>query len=582
VKLLDVFPRRLFTYEAEDEIEFPDGLTVIVGPNGSGKTALGLESIAWTLWGRTTRGTTPDGEVAVRFETAGQRYEVHRSRKGKRGGMLNLCKIYVGGLHPAVEISGQTATETQAKIDELVGSWERFCAERVFSNRLRARFGSATDKERKALLESCLGLERHERAAKVARTVAGARRNALESVRATLAAARGGLDQATRALAAIPPALGETLDQLRASVAAHAERQTAATARARELEIEACRQEGRQRTIGIARMEAVEYGRGLVQRLKDAEGRLVGLRHAAEVAGKIGDCPVCLTPAANISRERIAAHHQPAVDAAAREVEELRAAVDAARAEVNEMSEDVDNVAKGAARARSEADAAAADVRALIADTRLERALASEERRAEVEATAREAQAACQARLDAAEKAEQVAELSCLEVEAVVTALGQRGARVARFGSALVRLNAEAASLLNRLPVDDVGPLGVKVRGDRQLANGDTVDEVSIEVTGAGGGEYDGTSDGERARIDVALMLGMSRVAGGTGLLVFDEIFDPLDTAALEAIADVLRDLATKRQVVVITHNPRFLDLLPASSCWRVSRAGGGSRIVRA
>lgn len=71
------------------KIDFQDGVTAIVGPNGSGKTTI-LEAIAWALYGTaairenksTVRSLSSEGgakvTVCLTFELSGQRYTVRR------------------------------------------------------------------------------------------------------------------------------------------------------------------------------------------------------------------------------------------------------------------------------------------------------------------------------------------------------------------------------------------------------------------------------------------------------------------------------------------------------------------------
>jgi DNA repair exonuclease SbcCD ATPase subunit len=590
MKLTSLQLRKFFSFDQgkgkEDDLTFPSGVTVLVGMNGAGKTAAGLEATCWLLWGKTTRGTVPDGDIVGGFDVGGTTYAVSRERKSKK---TTLALLDTGiGAGPTVDLTGQTVTETQGKIDEVFGSWDRFCAERVFSNRLARRFGSSTDKERKALVESILGLERHERAAQEARDELGRRKNLLQNARVEVAGASAARAEAERhAMAALAAAAGaEGLGDIRRRREQARAREEAArlelVAKRAAVEGIARRLQAVQKTV--LHLEAEERSTTAAKARVDRQ--LAELRSKAKTSLEMGDCPVCLTPAKDVPREKMREHFAAELKPLMAERDALAAKL-ASRVEVEEARADAAKIEAERAKVLAEAAATEREWSTLGEGARrLESALAAAEQVESRQKDAAEAVARAKAVEAQLHGAEEAAEMACLVAEAAVKALGPRGARVRKMNGALARLTAEANAILARMPVDGTGPLRLSIRGSRELASGKEVDEVSVRVDGAGGpeGEYDGASDGERTRLDVAIMLGLARLSGpGEGLVVFDELFDPLDDAGLEAIVEVLGELAVTRQVVVTTHNPRFLDRVPSSSVWKVSRdANGTSRIDRA
>jgi exonuclease SbcC len=89
-----------FRLHVDTRIDFEQGLTGIIGPNGSGKTTI-LEAIAWALYGMAAvrgkrqdiRSLTATGragvKVALDFELAGHRYRVVRT--------LSSAELYLDG-----------------------------------------------------------------------------------------------------------------------------------------------------------------------------------------------------------------------------------------------------------------------------------------------------------------------------------------------------------------------------------------------------------------------------------------------------------------------------------------------------
>ena len=194
---------------------------------------------------------------------------------------------------------------------------------------------------------------------------------------------------------------------------------------------------------------------------------------------------------------------------------------------------------------------------------------ANRQQRARVLDEIKDAKALCVTRqraLDDAESAVAEAEKLVVELEAVLQVVGLRGVRAHLLGHALSGLEQVANVWLGRLGMSH---LTLSLLPYSEKKTGGVTDSISIEVAGAGGGNgYKGASSGERRRLDVALLLAMSEVAGAAqgmsaGTLWFDEVFDALDEEGTEAVVSALGLLAQERAVVVITHARHLVDKMP-------------------
>jgi len=538
-----------FTFKGA-KVDFDEGLTMLVGPNGSGKTALAVEVVCWVLWGKTARGAdpVPDGDASMTVLNGGRSVSVRRSRSGNRLAGLALA---VDG----VATNGQTHTETQAKIDALVGDWRLFSSTRVFSRALLSRFSNAANRDRGKLLESVLGLERFTRSEKFARGALALRRSAALVAEGQVREARAALERSQQAAANAAPQVD--VAALRRELERIGVREKAATDSAAALAAKIERMEAVVRSARESWVAAKAKAEASRQQARDGRRSLV--------AG--GPCPTCerpLTPqvveAANVAQ----AERAEKVMFAARRDEEI---MESAKEELLEQ-EDVLRVLK------EERSAPGSDYRSERSG--IEKEIARAEGVAEQEERARRMVEVDTKRVDRTQLELAKANRDLRVVEAACEALGPRGARLRVFSRAMGAINAEVAQVLAKLG------LGIRVRitGTKTNASGEESDEVSVEVEGAGAGRYLGASDGERARIDVAILLGLARVAGARGVLVFDEVFDPLDDEGVERVAELLQDMAKDRQVIVTTHNERLRAILPAALTWRVSKQGGASSVA--
>lgn len=108
----------------------------------------------------------------------------------------------------------------------------------------------------------------------------------------------------------------------------------------------------------------------------------------------------------------------------------------------------------------------------------------------------------------------------------------------------------------------------VKFSTQKQNKTGDFVDKFEIEVHNAAGGDtYQANSEGEKKRIDLAISLAiqdlvMTRTELQTNFIGYDEVFDALDSVGSENVVLLLKErLNVVGTIFVITHSEHLKPL---------------------
>lgn len=509
----------------------PTGIVLVTGKNGAGKSAL-LEAVSMAGWGKTIRGTDPrrEGEKgAVSVETT---FGMEITRSWNPAGKKSLDVAVKG----AKEFAFENVTKAQEHIDEVLGEWETWRRSCVFSTAAADMFSTATDADRKRLLENLLGLRRFDMALERCRVDQKAAALAKTQAQLVLNRAQTRLEEVTR-----------HLDTLRALARSAAPSVDLATLEDRRAALEA------ELTFkGAAARTELEAYRRAEKDVNEQRYKVEALQKQIKALAGSQTCPTCHRAWPD------AEHKAMEADKLKAELAALGVPPTVSADRWKQADADFKRVQGELAQVKAEIAQAEASIarhaQALEAVHRAEADLLSLE-------TEREAATG--------EVTRYTSQLAHLETTDQV--LGTRGARAHLLMDALKGLEVAANVWLNRIARIDA-PLTLRLSPYTEKKSGGTADAISLEVDGAGGGRgYKATSGGERRRIDVAIMLALAEVAQSahnrfTPTMWFDEVFDALDVPdGIDAVTAALEDLSRDRCVVVITHNAALIRHLPAA-----------------
>lgn len=533
-----------------------EGLTLVTGDNGAGKSTI-IEGLVFALYGETVRGSSPGdnciAEVIIEGK-AGFKARVHRAKKD---GKTKLSLAVDDKI-----LTGATTTETQGKINAAFGPMDRFVATTVFSREFMARFGTATDKERKALIESILGLGQFDMALATARL-------SLKDVSIDHAKFQGRETTLIEAGTRLKMQVANLVIPLRTNTEVKAEL-------AKIEDDEAARQ-----AVYKKLTDAVAGANRLIQGATSVRAKLSGeregyLRTLQTLRGKVTNtmgltaCPVCLRDVDGLCKDNIKAHYDEQIAEASKAAEAIEVSLSVAKDEVDELTVERSALEKRVRDSNSASTSAAAYANSKLLAAELAQIDAYDSQKTRLE---KEIQDVDSDILAVAHDAE-ACRVKIATLNAVVEVLGTRGARAMIFARSLARIEQEANRVLSKLGLG----LQVGICGTTELKTGREVSAISVTVKGAGDGDYRALSSGEKARVDVGLLLGLESLLGG-GLVAFDEVFDSLDAAGQEAVARYLDELGRVRQVIVITHHDELKSLFSGGARLRAVKDADGSRL---
>lgn len=555
-----------FTSHKHSTLKLPKtGIVLITGENGAGKSSF-IEGVSFAGWGKTLRGTVPWKDDAKPPCTAildTERLRIQRTRDGGKSALswedVEASDQDLPGSH-SEDPEYDTPTKAQAALLTMLGPFGLWRRSHVFSSADASNFTTASDKERKQLIETFLGNDRFDPAVEACRDDLKAAREKLAALSRTRDVFEANFDGAKQRIADAERQKAQLGDE---PTWAGGEEQMA--------KVQALIDDIDNKT-SVLRKNVMD----LRNAVRDADrGRSTHLA-AVSVAKQMLDrlradqCPTCAQPITQTMRE-IEKH----------KLEKAQTALNAAQSVVTAKSDEVEEALNEAehqiAHLQTERGTRAGEI-AVIKQSMAERTrwVKQVNGAAQTLATALDEKKKCGKRLAVLEEELEVVEQDVAELEAVEVVLGVKGVRATILGKSLGGIEAIANVWLSKFYAK---PVRVSLKPYSELKKGGFDDSISFEVDGVGEGlGYKATSGGERRRLDVAMLLAMAEVSAASrgvqaGTLWFDEALDALDGNGVEAVCVALRELAQERCVVVITHSQALIQHLPDAQKVRI--AGG-------
>jgi DNA repair exonuclease SbcCD ATPase subunit len=502
-------------------LDLPEaGIVVIQGANGSGKSSY-VEASSVALFGKTLRGNTPwrkePGETSIKTY---EKLQVTRSK----GAKINLSWFV-----DRKEVVYETTTKSQVALEKIIGSFDIWRRTSVLSSADASHFTLATDVERKRLIEGILGLDNFDPALTDCRVD-------LKNTQYSRARVQLDLDRVNQQVFAAQKRLGDVVAQL-------------STFPDTSLHINGDSLVLQQTISGLESELASNRARIRSKELSSAEGSGLTNHLKASLDAIRGDsCPTCTQP--------IGASLRAGLEAKIQELENTQRENSKAYGfEIQELQQTVDDLA----REREELVKNLRKIQILEANKDLISKLKSQSNEAQQELCR------VQGSFDKLAKELKILEISEASLSSTEDVLGMSGVRAHLLGNSLKSVEELANSYLPILGM----PISVQLLPYSEKKTGGVKDSISIILDGAGGGSYNGASQGERRRVDLAIMLALAEVAAGAsgttpGTLFLDEVCDGIDESGTGFVVDLVADLAKTRCVVLITHRQDLAEAIPA------------------
>ena len=561
--------------------------------NGSGKSALISEAIAWCLFGQTLRGATSpqvvrtgsEGGCAIKFEFQidHDRYIVERGQDHHRLKNGLQCRVKRGS-GTEVKPLAKGKREMQAWLEQVLGlDFNLFC-QTVILGQDSLLFSMATDAEKKRILNDVVGLARFDGFLERAKRARTESQRTVDRLTAELRGAEESVFQVKHDIADYKEArvswekrrakdVQETQEKLDYLLAVRGERDEVVDLLERYDQME------RQRDQIKGKLTACNAN------LSKAKTKLDDIED---------ECPLCGRAFNASSQEQARAHMQDEIAECAEQVAEtennlrpVEGKMGVAKGQIVSLLEKMfpeygTRVWPVYQDLRKRIQGVDAEIATL--EERLRNLAAEEDPYTERLADAAAWRAKKEAEVQRLTKGRYQAQTAAEYDDFWVTGFGPKGIRSYVLDYVANYLN-ERATYYATFLLD--GDIKIRFETQRELASGGWAEDFQVRAVNRSGADaYRSNSMGERQRIDMCVSLALrdlvlSRTGQVFNLFVCDEASANLDAEGSERMVRLLGHLADEGlQVFYVTHDPRMQDLFPVRL--EVVKEGGVSRVMSA
>lgn len=505
-------------------INFKDGINLITGVNGSGKSAI-IEAIATGFWGMSLRKKwspwrkepglvkIKQNDMVIIRQWDGQRKILYWEKDGK-------------------SVNYENTTKNQESLCSIIGSFDIWKKTSVFSSSDASLFTMATDAERKRLLESILQLSWFEDASKKCK-------NELKDCNAKLNQCYTNNESLMQNLQSLYE-LQENAEKLLNNFTN--------SQKIKEIKDKLKNSKQQYDSIIIEEKEIKNRHQQTLNKINELKLKIKSINDQIDKIPK-NKCYTCKQPISKEYYEYLLNEQKITVD----ELIRILATQKRLFKKIDNKYQIINNDSNSLFHLLSNMNSELKILSSISSQlTQAKKSLEGIEDRIHLQK---------EQLLDNEEIIDKL-EINKTELEICDRVLGINGVRSQIIVNTLFGIESVTNSWLKKFSNN----IQIGLKCYKEKKTGGISDSISLLVYGAGGGyDYSGASAGERRRIDTAILFGLSEIANAANpnnknMLFFDEVFDSLDDEGIEQIISSLHELSKDKNLVIISH--KHIDIL--------------------